>query len=129
MSSSRYSNGHRRRELVKRVKARGLPCWICGLPIPPDAPSGSPLAFELDELVPVSKGGSPIDPENVAGAHRCCNQWRGNRSVRDVEVARADAMRAGGWSSPTGFCSLARSVKAGLRRAPIRHPKRSSGSL
>lgn len=61
MSKSRYSNGSRRRALVRRVRAMGLPCWICGMPIDAALPAGHPLSFELDELVPVSKGGSPTD--------------------------------------------------------------------
>lgn len=40
------------------------------------------MSFELDELVPVSKGGSPFDFENVAPAHRICNQKRGNKALR-----------------------------------------------
>ena len=56
-----------RDRLWRRVRALGEPCWICGLPIPLDAPARDPLSFELDELLPVSKGGSPTDPGNVAG--------------------------------------------------------------
>lgn len=39
------------------------------------------MSFEVDEIVPVSKGGSPIDRSNVAAAHRICNQKRGNRDI------------------------------------------------
>ena len=53
---------YRRDVLWKRVRALGLPCWICGMPIDAALPAGHPLSFELDELVPVSKGGSPTDP-------------------------------------------------------------------
>ena len=45
----------------RRVKALGEPCWMCGLPIDPARKAGDPLSFELDELVPVSKGGDPVD--------------------------------------------------------------------
>jgi len=47
------------------------------------------MSFEVDELIPVSKGGSPVDYDNVAAAHRCCNGWRGNKSVEEVlRIAR-----------------------------------------
>lgn len=133
-SESRYANGHRRRALVARVRALGEPCHICGLPIPPDAPPGTPLAFELDELVPVSRGGSPIDPANVAPAHRCCNQWRGNKSMPRVEAVRSEVRaRFGPWPSALAFCEGARAVLMGAAgrsgQAPVRHPKRSSGAL
>ena len=134
MSANRYANGARRRALVARVRAIGEPCHICGLPIPPDAPPGTPLAFELDELVPVSKGGSPIDPSNVAPAHRCCNQWRGNKSIDQVRLARANVRaRFGPWPSALAFCEGARAVlrtdKVRFGHTPVRHPKRASGAL
>lgn len=126
MSKSRYSNGARRRALVRRVKAMGLPCWICGMPIDPALPAGHPLSFELDELVPVSKGGSPTDPANVAGAHRCCNQWRGNRSVAQVDAVRSSARsRFGGWRSPQEFCEMARAC-AHAKASPVKRPKKAS---
>ena len=134
VSASRYANGARRRALVARVRAIGGPCHICGLPIPPDAPAGTPLAFELDELVPVSRGGSPVDPSNVAPSHRCCNAWRGNKSIDQVTRIRAEVRaRFGPWPSALAFCEGARAIVMGAKgrmgQAPVRHPKRSSGAL
>ena len=134
VSANRYANGARRRALVARVRAIGEPCHICGLPIPPDAPPGTPLAFELDELVPVSKGGSPIDPGNVAPSHRCCNAWRGNKSIDRVTAIRSEVRaRFGPWPSALAFCEGARAALRGAKgrisKAPVRHPKRSSGAL
>ena len=132
VSANRYANGARRRALVARVRAIGEPCHICGLPIPPDAPPGTPLAFELDELVPVSKGGSPIDPANTVGSHRVCNQWRSNKSVDLVTRIKADVLkRFGHWSSPLQFVEMARSIQKVQKSStsPIRHPKRSSGAI
>lgn len=87
----RRANGSRRTALRNRVKAMGLPCHLCGQPIdyslttyvdPKDGRTKRhPLSFELDELVPVSKGGSPFDIDNVAPAHRICNQRRGNKTL------------------------------------------------
>ena len=134
MSANRYANGARRRALVARVRAIGGPCHICGLPIPPDAPPGTPLAFELDELVPVSKGGSPVDPSNVAPSHRCCNAWRGNKPIDRVASIRAEVRaRFGPWPSALAFCEGARAVLRGSKAlsavTPVRHPKRVSGVL
>lgn len=132
MSKSRYSNGSRRRALVRRVKAMGMPCWICGMPIDAALPAGHPLSFELDELVPVSKGGSPTDPANVAGVHRLCNQWRSNKSMGSVEDIKSEVVRRfGGWSSPFQFVEMARSILKAPKSTtvPIRHPKRSSGTI
>jgi len=85
----RSSNGNARRKLRSWLKAQGRPCWICqafgrDATIDYSLPAGHPYAFEVDELVPVSRGGSPIDRTNVDATHRCCNQWRGNKSVATV---------------------------------------------
>lgn len=82
----RRANGSRRTRLRNRVRAMGLPCHICGQPIDYDLPAGHPMSYELDELVPVSRGGDPFDPDNVAPAHRICNQRRGNRMPGDGEM-------------------------------------------
>lgn len=79
MGNPRYSNGHRRRALRARLAAMGLPCAICGMPIDYSLPAGDPLSFEVDEIVPVSLGGDPLDPLNVQPAHRACNQAKGNK--------------------------------------------------
>lgn len=88
MGNPRSKNGHRRRELLKRVRAMGDPCWICELPIDTDMPAGHPLSLEVDELVPVSHGGSPTDFSNTAAAHRCCNNWRRTKTPKLVECIR-----------------------------------------
>lgn len=98
----RRANGHRRDELRRWLKAQGRPCWICRAfgragRIDYDLPHGLPESFEVDELVPVSKGGSPFDRANVDATHRACNEWRGNKSVEEVlRLAREAASKKGG---------------------------------
>lgn len=80
MGRSRYAaNGHRRRQLRARLAALGLPCAICGDPIDYSLPAGDPAAFEVDEALPCSLGGSELDWDNVQPAHRLCNRLKGNR--------------------------------------------------
>lgn len=66
--------------------ASGEPCAICGMPIDVarawivDADGKrkrDPLSCECDEVIPVSRGGSPVDLENVRPVHRICNERRG----------------------------------------------------
>lgn len=78
MGNPRRTNGSRRTKLRNRVRAMGLPCALCGQPIDYSLPAGDPMSYELDEIVPVSRGGSPYDPGNVQPAHRLCNQRKGN---------------------------------------------------
>lgn len=73
----RVSNGARRREIRRWVLATQDVCGICGLPVDKTLPAGLPLSPEVDEIIPVSKGGSPIDKRNVQLAHRLCNQRKG----------------------------------------------------
>ena len=102
VGNPRYSNGSRRRKIRSRLlayaSANGLPCAICGRPIdytlswwvdPADGKrKRHPLSFEVDEIVPVSKGGSPYEWENVRPAHRRCNQRRGNGDPPPTKAAK-----------------------------------------
>src|SRR4051794_9535648 len=78
MSNPRRANGYRRDQVRRRVLAEEDDCWLCGKPVDKTLPPllhGSP---EVDEVVPVSLGGSPIDRTNCRLAHRLCNVRRGN---------------------------------------------------
>ncbi|MFV0315861.1 MAG: HNH endonuclease [Microthrixaceae bacterium] len=79
----RRKNGHRRTQLRKRVLAHYSACHLCGQPVDKTLPPNHPGAPEVDEIIPVSKGGSPLAWNNVALAHRLCNQQRGNRPIED----------------------------------------------
>ena len=81
MGNPRRKNGSRRTALRNRVAAAGEPCHLCGKPIDYSLPAGHPMSYELDEIVPVSKGGDPLRRDNVAAAHRICNQRRGNKDI------------------------------------------------
>lgn len=88
-SNPRYARGSARTKLRNRLRAEGRGCWICRAFGRPDAidyslPARHPRSFEVDEIIPISKGGSPIDYGNVDATHRECNNWRGNRSVAEV---------------------------------------------
>lgn len=108
----RKANGYRRRQAVARLRSLGRPCWVCGLPIDYGLPAGCAESFECDELVPVSLGGSPTDPANVAPAHRCCNNWRGARPARWVDEMRSRvALSFGAIESPLHFVRCAKTLE------------------
>ncbi|MBD0707383.1 MULTISPECIES: HNH endonuclease [unclassified Streptomyces] len=73
-------NGRPYRRLVAALKARGLPCWICGHAINPRLDAWHRLSFTLDHIQPLSLGGDLLDPANARPAHRACNSGRGNRT-------------------------------------------------
>lgn len=74
-------------DLVRRRVLGGEPCGICGQPIDLTRPQWTtradgkriraPWSLECDEIIPLARGGSPIDPRNVQPAHRACNVRKG----------------------------------------------------
>lgn len=130
MSNPRKANGARRRGAVRWLRSQARPCWICGLPIDYGLPPGTPRSFECDELVPVSRGGSPTDRDNVEAAHRCCNNWRKAKSVAEVRAFRSVlASRGARWSSPESFVAACKALKEdrssfnGIPSAPQRQAR------
>ena len=79
MGNPRRANGHRRTQLRRRVLAHYTHCAICGKPVDKTLPMLDPLAPEVDEILPVSRGGDPLAWSNVQLAHRICNQRKGDR--------------------------------------------------
>lgn len=77
----RKANGHRRRQLRARVLAAYDTCWICGKPVDKTLKPLDPMSAEVDEIIPVSRGGSPYEWTNVRLAHRICNELKSNHSV------------------------------------------------
>lgn len=76
-SNPRYANYSARSALRKRMASQPQRCWMCGLPISPTYPARHPYALELDEIVPISKGGSAIDPANVRAATAAATSGEG----------------------------------------------------
>ena len=114
MGNPRRANGARRDAALRWLRSQGLPCWICGLPIDYALPARHPLSFECDEVVPVSKGGSPYARDNLASAHRVCNGWRSAKDSAVVEAIRSAALsRYGPWHDPNEFVALAKAIEHG----------------
>lgn len=72
-----------REDLRKRVWAMQDDCGVCGRPVDKALQSGSPLSPELDEIIPVARGGSPYDIENLQLTHRICNRRKGAKMEGD----------------------------------------------
>lgn len=59
-ANPRRANGWRRDQLRRRVLAAYDTCAICGRPVDKTLRSPHPLSPEVDEIVPVSRGGDPL---------------------------------------------------------------------
>lgn len=87
-ANPRRANGARRDSIRRRWRAIGAPCALCGKPIDYDLGMVTdnltgkrrphPMSFVVDEIVPVSKGGDPLDFANTRPAHWLCNAKRGD---------------------------------------------------
>lgn len=75
----RNTNGHRRRQLRARVLSVYDHCGICGGLVDKKLKTPHPLSPEVDEIIPVSRGGNPLDFNNVQLAHRICNQRKSDK--------------------------------------------------
>lgn len=113
------ANGHRRRELRARVLNEENNCALCDNPVDktlnytpgkhgPRCPqittpgnktppcSGCvphPMRAEVDEDIPRSRGGSPLERANTHLLHRACNQWK---SAQTLDEARQRLHSGGG---------------------------------
>lgn len=102
-------NGHRRRELRRRVLAEEHLCALCDLPVDksltyrldkhgPKCVGVSmcrgcvphPGRPEVDEDIPRSRGGSPYDRKNCRLMHRSCNQWKSAMTLAEARAKRAN---------------------------------------
>ena len=100
-SNPRYAKPKLRSEIRRLIALEEAPCAICGKPIdytlktyidPKDGKrKRHPLSFEVDEIIPISKGGSPTERSNLQAVHRICNQRKGNKiKINDGRVTNKD---------------------------------------
>ena len=100
-------NGYRRTQLTRRVKAEETHCALCGGPVnknmkhQPGAHrkdckgegcggcNPHPLRAEVDEDLPRSRGGSPLDRDNTHLMHRICNQRKGSMTLDEARAKLA----------------------------------------
>ena len=81
--------GRPRTRLVNLVHERDTHCHLCHLPLIKGLRgTNHPLAPTVDELVPIVKGGAPLDPDNCRAACRCCNTSRGPKKLTPEVYAR-----------------------------------------
>ena len=101
---SHNQNGHRRRELVKRVKAEEHNCALCDQPVDktltmtprghgkkcPGPPCAGcqphPMRAEVDEIVARKWGGSPYDRANTQLIHRSCNAFKSAMTMAEARM-------------------------------------------
>lgn len=78
--NERVSNGYRRRMLRQRVLAAYDVCAIYGKPVDKTLKTPHPMSAEVDELIPVSRGGDPYSFTNCRLTHRICNRFKSDKT-------------------------------------------------
>lgn len=79
----------RNRNQIRRTKP---PCGICGNPIDYTLPHLDPMAYVVDHVIPLNRGGTD-DIDNCQAAHRSCNRTKSDRITTDEMLAWAEAHR------------------------------------
>lgn len=70
----------------KRAIASKEPyCAICHTYIDIEAPAFTPLAVEVDHIVPRSRGGAIYDLDNLQLTHSKCNRKKGAKMASDYD--------------------------------------------
>jgi 5-methylcytosine-specific restriction endonuclease McrA len=80
------ANGHRRRQVVARVKAEETHCALCGQWIDQTLHYLDPRAAVVDEDVPRSRGGSQYDRSNCHLMCRECNRWKSTMTLAEARA-------------------------------------------
>lgn len=112
-SNPRYLNWKRRESVRNYVLSTQDYCGICGLPVDktlgkiPQEGGGykwHPMSPVVDEIVPIARGGSPYDRDNVQLAHRICNAKKGAKAFLKPEdtpfYTPGDTMRGADANAP-----------------------------
>ena len=86
----RKRNSPLRAALRAKVFAMSDVCAICKRPVDKTLPWDDPLAPELDEIVPIARGGSAYDIDNLQMVHRICNQKKGAKMAGDIDVKKIE---------------------------------------
>ena len=86
MRNEKGRSGRPYRRARAALKAKRLPCHICGQAIDYTLPPTDPRCFVLDHVQSMKYGGDPLDPRNHAAAHRICNGRKGTKAVSDVVI-------------------------------------------
>lgn len=70
----------RDRKAIARTKP---PCHICEQPIDYTLPHLDPLAYVVDHVIPLAKGGADL-LANKAAAHRACNRTKSDKLADEL---------------------------------------------
>lgn len=74
----------------RAIASKDPVCAICHRPIDLEAPAFSPLAVEVDHIVPRARGGAMYDLDNLQLTHSQCNRKKGAKMVSDYDGLKVE---------------------------------------
>ena len=80
--SSKRGKGRVGKAYLRRaaaLRAKGLPCSLCGLPIDYHAAPRTRWSFSVDHVIPLNHHGAELDWSNLQPAHYGCNSRKRDR--------------------------------------------------
>lgn len=86
----RKANQQLRRALRARIFAQYDNCGICGFAVNKKLGPYTPDSPELDEKIPVARGGSPFDINNLQLSHRKCNRAKSDKMPVHMVAVQVD---------------------------------------
>lgn len=98
-SNPRYKSWKKRESIRKWLLSTQDRCALCGKEIDKTLKTPHPMSPEVDEIIPISKGGDPYDRDNVQLVHRICNQRKGNKiiGVDETSITRLPIPHSQDW--------------------------------
>ncbi len=70
----------------KKIMATQSVCGICGRPVDKSIKFPDPMSPSIDHIIPVSKGGNPVDIDNLQLSHLKCNRDKYDSIVTKEEI-------------------------------------------
>lgn len=88
----RRKNPALREQLRKRVFSTQDNCGICGFAVDKTLGPYMPESPELDEKIPVNRGGDPYDYDNLQLSHRKCNRAKSDKMPLNMVVQKSEPL-------------------------------------
>lgn len=86
----------------KIIYAQQSVCGICGRPVDKKLPFPNPWSPTIDHIIPVQKGGDPVNLENLQLAHLACNRAKATKlvaiQVKEKAVSNRDLPLSTDWA-------------------------------
>ena len=86
----RKKNQALRKILRNRIFSQQDNCAICGYAVDKRLGPYMPESPELDEKIPVARGGDPYDITNLQLTHRKCNRAKSDKMPVHMQVVQVD---------------------------------------